>query len=160
MSEQEQVRRKGEKRIGWILAFLCICGLAGCGRQAVEGVPFPFEAADVVSVRAAHCTGASAEEKTVTEAADIQALYAYFERLTLQEKEVEEVADAAVTTFLFHLSDDTEFDLSYTGIGVGNGVLQSSAGDFQYFTAADVGGYWMNLPYDTAAVEALEQTGR
>ena len=164
MSEQEQVQRKGKiemkKQIALILTLLCIGGLAGCGRQMVEGVDFPFEAADVVSVSAAHYTGVLAEEKTVTEATDIQALYEYFESMTLQEKEVDEMADAAVTTFLFHLSDGTEFDLSYTGNGVKNGALKSSAGDFEFFTAADVGGYWMNLPYDTAAVEALEQVGR
>lgn len=148
------------RKYGLILAFLCICGLAGCGRQTVEGVDFPFEAADVVSVSAAHYTSVSAEEKIVTEAADIQALYAYFESLTLQEKEVDEMADAAITTFQFHLSDDTEFDLTYAGNGVKHGALKSSAGDFEYFTAADVGGYWKNLPYDTAAVEALEQAGR
>lgn len=148
------------KIYGLILAFLCICGLAGCNKQTVEGVDFPFEAADVVSVSAAHYTGALAEEKTVTKATDIQALYEYFESMTLQEKEVDEMADAAVTTFLFHLSDGTEFDLSYTGNGVKNGALKSSAGDFEFFTAADVGGYWKNLPYDTTAVEALEQAGR
>lgn len=148
-----------KKRIGLILAFLYICGLAGCGRQTVEGVDFPFEAADVVSVSAVHYTGASAEEKTVTEATDIQAIYAYFKSLTLQEKEVDEMADAAVATFLFHLADGTEFDLSYTGNGVKNGALKSSTGDFEFFTAADVGGYWKNLPYSTAAVEALEQVG-
>lgn len=163
MSEQEQAQRKGKnemkKQIALILVFLCIGGLAGCGRQTVEGVDFPFEAADVVSVSAVRCTGTSAEEKTVTEATDIQAIYKYFESLPLQEKEVDEMADAAVTTFLFHLADGTEFDLSYTGNGVKNGVLKSSAGDFEFFTAADVGGYWKNLPYDTAA-EALEQAGR
>lgn len=146
--------------MGLILTFHCIWGLSGCGSQTVEGVDFPFEAADVVSVSAAHDTGASAEEKTVTEATDIQALYEYFESLTLQEKEVNEMADADLTTVLFHLLDGMEFDLSYTGNGEKNGALKSSAGDYNYFTAADVGGYWKNLLYDTAAVEALEQVGR
>ena len=149
-----------KKQIALILTLLCIGGLAGCGRQTVEGVDFPFEAADVVSVSAVHYTSVSAEEKIVTESADIQALYAYFESLTLQEKEVDEMVDAAVTTFLFHLSDGTEFDLSYTGNGVKNGALKSSAGDFEFFTAADVGGYWKNLPYDAAEEDDLEQAGR
>lgn len=148
------------KKYGLMLAFLCICGLAGCGRQTVEGVDFPFEAADVVSVSASHYTSVSSEEKIVTEPADIQALYAYFESLTFQEKEVDEMADAATTAFQFHLSDDTEFDLTYAGNGVKNGALKSSAGDFEYFTSADVGGYWVNLPYEAAAAPAPKSEGR
>lgn len=34
------------------------------------------------------------------------------------------------TTFQFHLSDDTEFNLTYDGYGVKYGALKSSVGDF------------------------------
>ncbi len=58
---------------------------------------------------------------------------------------MEETAEAEITSFRFNLSDGTSYDLSYYGYDIKKGILKSKAGDFEYFTIANIGADWSSL---------------
>ena len=129
-----------------IFALILTLGLVGCNGKTVN-IDFPFEVEDVESVEMYHYDGvpASAEKKVVVAESDIKTLYDMFKGLSLKDKTAEETAGADVTSFRFNLSDGSSYDLIYACDGVKNGKLKSEAGDFEYFTSADIGSYWNNL---------------
>ena len=73
-----------------------------------------------------------------------------------QRKAAEETAGAAITSFRFNLSDGTSYELIYACHGVKNGNLESSTGNFKYFTSADIGSYWDNIDLEAVSVEESE----
>ena len=140
-----------------IFALILTLGLVGCNGKTVN-IDFPFEVADVESVEMYHYDGvpASAEKKVVVAESDIKTLYDMFKGLSLKDKTAEETAGADVTSFRFNLSDGSSYDLIYDCDGVKNGKLKSEAGDFEYFTSADIGSYWNNLNKELEATPVNE----
>ena len=140
-----------------IFALILTLGLVGCNGKTVN-IDFPFEVEDVESVEIYHYDGvpASAEKKVVVAESDIKTLYDMFKGLSLKDKTAEETAGADVTSFRFNLSDGSSYDLIYACYGVKNGKLKSEAGDFEYFTSADIGSYWNNLNRELEATPVNE----
>lgn len=98
----------------------------------------------------------SAEKKVIVAEETIKDLYDLFEHLSLERKAAEETAGAAITSFRFNLSDGTSYELIYACHGVKNGNLESSTGNFKYFTSADIGSYWDNIDLEAVSVEESE----
>ena len=98
----------------------------------------------------------SAEKKVIVAEETIKDLYDLFEHLSLELKAAEETAGAAITSFRFNLSDGTSYELIYACHGVKNGNLESSTGNFKYFTSADIGSYWDNIDLEAVSVEESE----
>lgn len=117
----------------------------------------PFEESEIESLEAYHYDGVpvAAEKKLVTGAEDITYLYETFRDLLLQEKEVEELTGASVTSFRFHLTDGTAYEIIYVGHGVKSGKIKTSGGS-SYFTSADIGQIWKNLSYEAEPVSETE----
>lgn len=136
-----------KKWIVLVLALACVLGMVGCDQTKKESIEFPFETQDVLNIEMYRFPGegGSAEKKTVTNKGDITALYTSFVKLSLTNEEVEETAEAQITSFRFNLSDGTSYDLIYRGYDIKEGTLESKAGDFAYFTVADIGGHWDRL---------------
>ncbi len=149
-----------KKRILAVIGACLILCLFGCNRGIKEvHIEFPFEVSDVEKVETYHYDGVptAVEKKVVTEVADIEDMYAMFERITLQaEKEVEETVGGCVASFRFVLSDGTNYEIIYTGGGVKKGMLKSNEGMFNYFTSSDIGQYWENLSYEATPAELGE----
>ncbi len=120
-------------------------------------IDFPFELSEVKSVEMFHYNGApvNAEKKIITDGKDMESLYVKFSELLLQQKEPEiTTAGTSTTSFRFHLSDGTSYELIYVGYGVKSGELFSETGNFRYFTSADIGWNWEWLNQDYEAVPA------
>lgn len=92
------------KAIGLMAVLILTVGLVGCNGKRAR-IKFPFEAKDVENIEMYHFEGVtvSAEKKVVDDESDIKKLYDSFERLSLKEKKVEDIAGATVTGFRFHL---------------------------------------------------------
>lgn len=126
---------------------------------AVEflSIDFPFEPSEIKSVEMFHYNGApvNAEKKIITEGKDMEHLYVQFSELLLQQKEPDiTTAGTSTTSFRFHLSDGTSYELIYVGYGVKSGELFSETGNFRYFTSADIGWNWEWLNQEYEAVPA------
>ena len=136
-----------KKMIVLVLTLVCVLGIIGCDQTKKESFEFPFETEDVLSIEMYRFPGTdgSAEKKMITNKGDITALYTSFVKLSLTKEEVEETTEAEITSFRFNLSDGTSYDLIYYGYDIKKGTLKSKAGDFEYFTIADIGGYWDGL---------------
>ena len=141
----------------FVLVLVCILGLTSCNSKTVN-IDLPFVVKDVENVEMYHFVGApvSAEKKVIVEEETIKSLYDMFESLSLKNKAVEETTGAEITSFRFNLSDGTDYELIYGCYGVKNGSLQSSTGDYEYFTSADIGSYWYNTDLDAVPVEESE----
>ncbi len=146
-----------KKAIALISLMVLFLGLAGCNGKTVN-IDFPFEVRDVENIEMYHYAGApvSAEKKVVTAESDISALYKMFEGLSLKDKKVGETVGADVTSFRFNLSDGTNYELIYVCDGVKSGNLKSKAGNFEYFTSADIGAYWDDLNTELKAIHVNE----
>lgn len=147
-----------KKLIMFILALVCVLGLAGCDQYKTVNIEFPFEIDDIANIEMYHYSGVpvSAEKKTVVAEDDIKSLYDMFERLSLTTKKVEETTGADITSFRFNLEDGTAYELIYGCYGVKKGNLKSATGNFEYFTNADIGSYWINIDLEAVAVEESE----
>lgn len=147
-----------KKFIALVSILLCVFGLVGCNQDKAVSIEFPFEIEDISNVEMYHYSGApvSAEKKVVVAEDDIKSLYDMFEGLLLKEKKVDETTGADVTSFRFNLSDGTNYELIYICNGVKNGKLTSSTGNFEYFTSADIGSYWINIDIEAVPVEESE----
>ena len=146
-----------KKMIGMITLLLLMMGVVGCNGEKVN-IDFPFEVGEVENIEMYHYTGVpvSAEKKVVVAETDITDLYNMFEDLSLEDKQVEETTGADVTSFRFNLSDGTNYELIYVGNGVKNGKLESSTGNFEYFTSSDIGSYWSNIDLEAVPVGESE----
>ena len=159
-------RGKRKKIIVMIIAIVVIIGgglidtfFSPPGRGATEyvSIQFPFSVSDVESVEAYHYYSdpAEAEKKTVTDTETITALYESLQSLMLQDKDIEDQEIHNVAIFRFNLPDGSAYDIVYTGYGVKNGEIKTSGGS-NYFTSADLGGKWMNLPGEAIPAEESE----
>lgn len=146
--------------ITFVFTLVCVLALAGCNNRSMDynNIDFPFEVGNVESVEMYHFVGVpvSAEKKVIVEEETIKSLYDMFKGLSLKDKQVEETAGADVTSFRFNLSDGTNYELIYICNGVKNGKLKSSTGNFEYFTSADIGSYWINIDIEAVPVEESE----
>lgn len=157
---------RGKKlKIGIMLGALVVIVAGGTidsmtdNTSAVEyvSIDFPFELSEVKSIEMFHYNGApvNAEKKIVTDGKDMESLYVKFSELLLQQKEPDITsAGTSTTSFRFHLSDGTSYELIYVGYGVKSGELFSGTGNFRYFTSADIGWNWEWLNQDYEAVPA------
>lgn len=146
-----------KKLTALVLALVCVLGLTGCNDKTVN-IDLPFEVDNVENIEMYHFAGApvSAEKKVVVAEETIKALYDMFEGLSLELKEAEKTAGAEITSFRFHLADGTSYELIYGCYGVKNGSLKSPTGNFEYFTSADIGSYWINIDLEAVSVEESE----
>lgn len=136
-----------KKHLAVLLALVLALALVGCAsaKTVTLALPFSAEAVESLVLTCAACGSEEAQSCSLDDPESIRAACELFEGLSLEEKQPEPVEGATTYTFLFRLSDGTEYDLVYTGYGVKNGTLSSVAGDFIYFTSADLGGYWEGL---------------
>lgn len=132
----------------------------GCGQKEMKNLELSFESADVESVEMYHYDDvpANAEKKLIKERTDIEHLYKVFNDLELEEKKVEEVTDASVTSFRFKLTDGRNYEIIYVGNGVKNGIIKSKADKLECFSSADIGWNWLylNESLEATAVEEGE----
>jgi len=159
-------RGKRNKIIVMLVAIAVIVGgglidsfFSAPGRGTLEYVSaqFPFGVTDMEKIEAYHYEGVpvNAEKKTVTDTQTMTYLYETFNSLMLQEKEVEELTGASVTSFRFVLKDGTEYNLIYVGNGVKSGKLKRNDGT-SYFTSADIGQMWVNLSGEAVPADESE----
>lgn len=130
-----------KKQFAFVLAVVLCLIVGGCNQEV--SLSFPFEAADVERVEMFYfISPTEAEKKVLTEQEDIQNLYQFLSGLTLQDKETEPVAGGSATSFRFHLSDGTAYEVIYSAIAVKSGRIWATGMDQDYFTSADVGGIY------------------
>ena len=131
-----------KKFIALVLALVCVLGLVGCGKT--ENIIFPFSASDVETVESYYDDGGSEiQKKTTTDEAAIDYLYTYFSELPLKNKQSSD--EGNTLKFVFTLADGTTYELTYVGVAVKTGRLQSETAGFDYFTSSDVVGVWNGL---------------
>ena len=136
-----------------LACFLCIWG---CDQNKTEGIDFPFAIGDVTSIEMYHFEGTSgnAEKKVAVDEDDIKAVFDLFERISLTTERVStDTSGGSTIHFTFNLADGTNYELTYIGHGIKNGTLKSSTGNFEYFTLADIYGFWITIDIDAVVVE-------
>lgn len=134
---------------------LCI-SFASCGGKTIS-IAFPFEVTDVTSIDMFYFINPmEAEKKVITQQEDIKSIYQLFERISLKDKETEPVAGGSVTSFRFHLSDSTTYEIIYSSIAVKAGRIHLTGNEKDYFTSADIGACWNNYDYEAVAVDESE----
>ena len=134
-------------------------GLVSCDQNKTESIEFPFEIEDVINMELYHFEGTSglAEKKVVVDEDDIKSVYEMFERISLTtERASKDTSWEKTTSFRFNLANGTSYELTYIGYGIKSGTLKSSTGNFEYFTSADIAGYWFNIDLEAIAVEESE----
>ena len=139
-----------KKQFAFVLAIVLCLILGGCNQEV--SLSFPFEAADVERVEMFYfISPTEAEKKVLTEQEDIQDLYQFLNGLALRDQETEPVAGGSVTSFRFHLSDGTAYEVIYSAIAVKSGRIWATGMDQDYFTSADVGGKYQSFQYEEEA---------
>ena len=134
----------------------------GGGAVEIITLKLPFEVGEVENIEMFHYDGVpvNGEKKVVTKAEDIEALYEKFLLLEVQDRKVEELTGASVTSFRFNLSNGQKFDIIYSGYGVKNGTIKIDNGA-TYFTMSDIGWNWefLNQEYEAVPVRESELPG-
>ena len=144
-----------KKQFTFVLTMVLCLVLGGCSQE--ESLSLPFEDADVERVEMfSFIDPTEAEKKVLTQQEDIQNLYQFLNGLTLQDKETEPMAGGSVTSFRFHLSDGTAYEIIYSSIAVKSGRIWATDMEQDYFTSADVGGIY-NAYHNEAAAAAEEE---
>ena len=144
-----------KKQFTFVLAIVLCLILSGCSEEV--SLSFPFEDADVERIEMFYFIDPTeAEKKVLTEQEDIQNLYQFLSGLTLRDKETEPVAGGSVTSFRFHLSDGTAYEVIYSSSAVKSGRIWATGMDQDYFTSADVGGIYQSFPYEAEAAAEEE----
>lgn len=139
-----------KKQFAFVLAIVLCLILSSCSQEV--SLSLPFEAADVEYVEMFYFIDPTeAEKKVLTEQEDIQDLYQFLDGLTFRDKETEPVAGSSVTSFRFHLSDDTAYEVIYSSIAVKSGRIWATGMEQDYFTSADVGGIYQSFQYEAEA---------
>lgn len=130
------------------LAVICLILFSACSNNAITGVGLPFQTADVENIEAfSYVVPDDAEKKVITEPSDVEYLCKLFNSLELKENDLESLTGASITSFRFNLKSGEHVEVVYIRHGVKSGELKSS-GNFDYFTSADIGQVWANLPYE------------
>lgn len=144
-----------KKQFAFVLAIVLCLILSGCSQEV--SLSFPFEDADVERIEMFHFIAPTeAEKKVLTEQDDIQDLYQFLSGLTLRDKKTEPVAGGSVTSFRFHLSDGTTYEVIYSSIAVKSGRIWATGMGQDYFTSADVGGIYNAYHYEAEDAEEEE----
>lgn len=116
----------------------------------------PFNPSDIEFVEMFHFVNPTeAEKKTITEQTNIQSLTDTLENISLKDKKTEPVAGGSVTSFRFHGSDGTVYEVIYSSIAVKAGRIKFTGSEKDYFTAADLEACWRN--YDSEIMHADEK---
>ena len=148
-----------KKIIALVLALICVLGLVGCSQNKAVSIEFPFAIEDVTNIEM-YCfegTPGNAEKKVVVDEDDIKAVFDMFERLSLTTERVStDTSGGCTISFTFNLVDGTNYELTYIGYGIKNGTLKSSTGNFEYFTLADIFGFWITFDLEAVTVEENE----
>lgn len=144
-----------KKQFAFVLAIVLCLILSGCSQEV--SLSFPFEDADVERIEMFHFIAPTeAEKKVLTEQDDIQDLYQFLSGLTLRDKKTEPVAGGSVTSFRFHLSDGTTYEVIYSSIAVKSGRIWATGMGQDYFTSADVEGIYNAYHYEAEDAEEEE----
>ena len=157
-----------KKLMALILTLVCMLSIVGCDQNKTERIAFPFAIEDVTSIEMYHFEGTSgnAEKKVAVDEDDIKAvcdlfnfkviylLAVLFECISLTTERVStDTSGGSTIHFTFHLADGTNYELTYIGYGIKNGTLKSSTGNFEYFTLADIYGFWILIDLEAVTVE-------
>ena len=145
-----------KKLIAFVLALVCILGIVGCDQNKTESIEFPFAIEDITNIEMYHFDGTlgNAEKKVVIDEDDMKSVYDMFERLSLTTERVStDTSGGCTISCTFNLIDGTNYDLTYIGYGIKNGTLKSSTGNFEYFTLADIFGFWITIDIEAVPVE-------
>lgn len=144
-----------KKQFAFVLTMVLCLVLGGCSQE--ESLSLPFEDADVERVEMfSFIDPTEAEKKVLTQQEDIQNLYQFLNGLTLQDKETEPMAGVAATSFRFHLSDGTAYEVIYSSSAVKSGRIWATGMEQDYFTSADVGGIYQSFQYEAEAAAEEE----
>ena len=136
-----------------ILGLLLSLSLAACARTVY--IELPFEPADLNWVEMFRFQNpAQAQKKVITDPADMKDLCDLLESISLKDKKTEPVAGGSVTSFRFHCTDGTTYEVIYSAIGVKSGRIKMTDWETDYFTSADLGACWNN--YDYPVTDAAE----
>ena len=123
--------------------------LAACARTV--NIERPFESAGLDRVEMFRFQNpAEAEKKVITDPADMKDLYDLLESISLKDKKTEPVAGGSVTSFRFHCTDGTTYEIIYSSIAVKSGRIKMTGWETDYFTSADLGACWSNYDYPVA----------
>ena len=148
-----------KKLIALVLALVCILGIVGCDQNKTESIEFPFAIEDITNIEMYHFDGTlgNAEKKVVIDEDDKKSVYDLFGRISLTTERVStDTSGGSTVSFRFNLADGTNYELTYIGYGIKNGILKSSTGNFEYFTLADIFGFWIHIDIEAVAVEESE----
>lgn len=144
-----------KKQFAFVLAIVLCLILGGCSQEV--SLSFPFEADAVERVEMFYfISPTEAEKKVLTEQEDIQDLYQFLNGLALRDQETEPVAGGSVTSFRFHLSDGTAYEVIYFSSAVKSGRIWATGMDQDYFTSADVGGIYQSFQHEAEAAAEEE----
>ena len=131
------------------LGLLLSIFLAACARTV--HIELPFESADLDRVEMFRFQNpAEAEKKVITDPVDMKDLYDLLESISLKDKKTEPVAGGSVTSFRFHCTDGTTYEVVYSSIAVKSGRIKMTGWETDYFTSADLGACWSNYDYPVA----------
>ena len=145
-----------KKLMALVLTLVCMLSIVGCDQNKTERIAFPFAIEDVTSIELYHFEGTSgnAEKKVAVDEDDIKAMCDLFERISLTTERVStDTSGGSTIHFTFNLADGTNYELTYIGHGIKNGTLKSSTGNFEYFTLADIYGFWILIDLEAVTVE-------
>ena len=145
-----------KKLMALVLTLVCMLSIVGCDQNKTERIAFPFAIEDVTSIELYHFEGTSgnAEKKVAFDEDDIKAMCDLFERISLTTERVStDTSGGSTIHFTFNLADGTNYELTYIGHGIKNGTLKSSTGNFEYFTLADIYGFWILIDLEAVTVE-------
>ena len=140
----------------WIIDDTALFDFISCSQNKTASIAFPFEIEDVTSIEMYCVEGTTGyvEKKVVVDEDDIQAVYDLFGRISLTTERVStDTSGGSTVSFRFNLADGTNYELTYIGHGIKNGTLKSSTGNFEYFTLADIFGFWITIDIEAVAVE-------
>ena len=135
------------------LGLLLSIFLAACARTVY--IELPFEPADLDKVEMFRFQNpAQAQKKIITDPVDMKSLCDLLESISLKDKKTEPVAGGSVTSFRFHCTDGTTYEVIYSAIAVKSGRIKMTGWETDYFTSADLGACWNN--YDYPITDAAE----
>lgn len=149
-----------KKMIRFVLILIIGLHSVGCNPQKENiHIEFPFSVESVEKIEMYHHShdSSSAEKKVITAEEDIKTLYDAFQNLSLTNRKIRNRSNADTTSFRFHFSDGTAYELIYSCYGVKKGILTIPSDGIEYFTNADIGSYWSNLNQDLEAI-SVEQS--
>jgi hypothetical protein len=143
----------------WIIDDTALFDFISCSQNKTASIEFPFKIEDVTNIEM-YCveeTTGYVEKKVVVDEDDIQAVYDLFGRISLTTERVStDTSGGSTVSFRFNLADGTNYELTYIGYGIKNGTLKSSTGNFEYFTLADIFGFWIHIDIEAVAVDESE----